>query len=279
VSIECKTRVTTLIVVGALLAPLTGRTQSSSLVAARVHCSVEADSRGGFLYRYTVENDARSAGGISKLAIDVSSPAGVTRAVDPISLSAPLPGWRAAVSADATARWEAIQDASVVLPKHTLTGFSIASHDPPALRRFVLSPHIDRDRTPIMPPGDDPGDVDRYNQDLARYLQSQTVEGVTLAPARPVADTPDAVLANLANQMSHARSLGWISNDDVARSISAKLGTARGAFSRRQIEMARNTLSALRNDVAVQSGKSLTTEAVALVDLNIQYVLQLAAKH
>jgi hypothetical protein len=30
--------------------------------------------------------------------------------------------------------------------------------------------------------------------------------------------------------------------------------------------------------VAAQSGKSLTTEAVALVDLNIQYVLQLAAK-
>jgi hypothetical protein len=42
--------------------------------------------------------------------------------------------------------------------------------------------------------------------------------------------------------------------------------------------MARSILSALRNEVAAQSGTSLTTEAVALLDVNIQYVLQLAAE-
>jgi hypothetical protein len=129
-----------------------------------------------------------------------------------------------------------------------------------------------------MSPGDDPGDVDRYNQDLARYVESQSVEGVTLTPATAVTVTPDAVLANLTNQVVRARSLGWISDDSITRSLRAKLEPARAAFSRRQFEIARNILSALRNEVAAQAGKSLTAEAVALLDVNIQYVLQLAAK-
>jgi hypothetical protein len=267
-----------LIIVGALLAPLTGWTQSPSLVAARLHVSVGIDSRGVFTYRYTVENGARSTAGIWKLAIDIALPMGVSRAGEPVVLSASPPGWRAIAGTDARAHWEANRDASLVLPKHTLAGFSITSHDPPALGRFTFSPHIDPDRAPIMSPADDPGDGDRYNQDLARYVESQSVEGVTLAPAAPVTVTPDAVLANLANQVVQARSLGWISNDSVTRSLRAKLEPARTAFSRRQFEIARNILSALRNEVAAQSGKSLTTEAVALLDLNIQYVLELAAK-
>jgi hypothetical protein len=267
-----------LIIVGPLLAPLTGRAQSPSLVAARLHASVEIDSRGVFIYRYTVDNGAHSTAGIWKLAIDISMPMGVSRAGEPVGLSAPAPGWRAIVGTDATARWEAIRDASVVLPKHTLAGFSITSHDPPALGRFTLSPHIDPDRAPIMSPGDDPGDADRYNQDLARYVESQTVEGVTLAPAAPATVAPDGVLVNLTNQVARARSLGWISNDSIMRSLRAKLEPARAAFSQRQFEIARNILSSLRDDVAAQSGKSLTTEAVALLDFNIQYVLQLAAK-
>src|SRR5207302_1250499 len=80
-------------------------------------------------------------------------------------------------------------------------------------------------------PGDDPGDVDRYNQDLARYVESQSVEGMTLAPAVPVTATPDAVLANLINHVVQARALGWISNDAIARSLRAKLESAHSALS------------------------------------------------
>jgi hypothetical protein len=267
-----------LIGVAALLAPVTGSTQSPSLVGARLHASAEIDSRGAFIYRYTVENGARSTAGIWRLAIDLSLPMGASRAGEPVGLSAPQPGWRATAGTDATAHWEAIRDTSWVLPKHTLGGFSITSHDPPALKRFTLGPHIDPDRAPIMPPGDDPGDGDRYNQDLARYVESQDIEGVTLAPAAPLTVTPDAVLANLVNQVVQARSLAWISEDSITRSLRDKLEAARAALSRRQFETARNILSALRNEVAGQSGKSLTTEAVGLLDLSIQYVLQLAAK-
>jgi len=93
-----------------------------------------------------------------------------------------------------------------------------------------------------------------------------------------VTATPETELTNLINQVVRARALSWISNDAIMRSLRAKLESARGALSRRQFEMAQNILSTLRNEVAAQSGKSLTTEAVALVNVNIQYVLQLAAK-
>src|SRR5437763_7363752 len=116
-----------LIIVGALAALFTGRTQSRSLADARLHASVDIDPRGMFIYRYTVENGARSAAGVWKLTI--SLPMGVARAGDPIGVSAPQPGWRAIAGTDATAGWEAIQDASSVLPKDTLAGFFITSHD------------------------------------------------------------------------------------------------------------------------------------------------------
>src|SRR5205807_9020454 len=209
-----------LIIVGILVVPFTGGAQSPSLAAAQLHASVEIDPRGVFTYRYTIENGAGSTAGIWKMLIRLP---GVARAGEPVGVSAPQPGWRAIVGVDATARWEAIQDASSVLPKHTLAGFSITSHDPAVIGRFTFSPHIDPDRAPVMSPGDDPGDVDRYNQDLTRYVESQSVEGITLVPAAPVAATPDAELTNLTSQVVRARALGWISNDAIARSVRAKL--------------------------------------------------------
>jgi hypothetical protein len=284
-------------------AAIMGRAQSPTVSAARLHASVQFDSHGVFVYRYTVENGAGSTEGVWKMRIDISLPPGapkpsaaglvpglgyvaessgrgsnvMTREVVPVALSAPQPGWQTTIGTDGTARWMAIKDASLIFPKQRLAGFSIASHGPPSLRQFSLGPHIDADRAPIMTPGDDPGDVDRYLQDLDRYTNSQTVVGITLGPTAPVTTTADALLASLASQVVQARSLGWISNDGVMRTLSAKLEAARTAVSRRQFETTRTVLQALRDEVAAQSGKNLTSEAVALVDVNIQYALQLAA--
>src|ERR1700682_3657545 len=118
-----------LIIVGALLVPLTGRTQSPALVAARLHASVGIDSRGVFIYRYTVENDARSTAGIWKLTIDIAWPMGVSRVGEPVGLSAPQPGWRAIVGTDATGQWEATRDAGLGLPRAIFAGLSVTSHD------------------------------------------------------------------------------------------------------------------------------------------------------
>src|SRR6185503_3461004 len=92
-----------------------------------------------------------------------------------VGLSAPQPGWRTTVGADAAARWVAVNDKSFVLPKQRIAGFSIASHGPPSLRRFTLAPHIDAERAPIMEPGDDPGEADRYKQDFDQYVESRSV--------------------------------------------------------------------------------------------------------
>ena len=286
------------------IAPRIGRAQSSPLSAARLHASVEIDPHEVFVYRYTVENGAGSTAGIGKMTIDISLPAGASKpsaiglahglgyfaelsavgrnpkAGDavPVGLSAPQPGWRTTVGTDAAARWVTVKDTSLVSPKQRLTGFSIASHGPPSLRRFTLAPHIDPDRAPIMAPGDDPGELDRYQQEFDQYVESKSVTGITLAPTAPVTVTADALLASLASQVVQARSLRWISSDAITRNLTEKLRAARAAILRRQLESSGNILRALRNEVAAQSGKTLTSEAVALVDLNIQYTLRLVAK-
>jgi hypothetical protein len=286
------------------IAPRIGRAQSPSLSAARLRASVEIDPHGVFVYRYAVENGAGSTAGIWKMTIDISLPAGASTpsasglahgagyfpepsvagknpragAAVPVGLSAPQPGWSTTVGTDATARWVAAKDTSVILPKQRLAGFSLASHGPPALRRFTLTPRIDPDRAPVMAPGDDPGELDRYKQEFDQYVESRSVVGMTLAPAAPVTVTADALLANLASQVAQARSLRWISSDAVTRSLTEKLQVARAAISRHQLESAGNILRALRTEVAAQSGKALSSEAVALVDLNIQFALPLVAK-
>jgi hypothetical protein len=265
---------------------------------------VEIDPHGVFLYKYSVENGASSTTGVSKITIDLSVPAGASMpsasglahgpgyfadpstggrnpkagAVIPVGLSAPQPGWRTTVGADAAARWVAITDKSFVLPKQRLAGFSIVSHGPPSIRRYTLVPHIDADRAPIMEPGDDPGEVDRFKQDFDHYVESRSMVGATLAPSALGKMTADDLLANLASQVAQARSLRWISNDAVTRNLTEKLQAARAAISRRQVEAAENILLGLRTEVATQSGKALTSEAVALVDVNIQYTLGLFAK-
>ncbi len=283
------------------IVPRIGRAQSPPLSAARLHASVEIDSRDVFVYRYTVENGAGSTAGISKMTIDISLPAGASRPsatglangpgyfadssalvrtfkvgeAVPVGVSAPQPGWRTTVGGDATARWVVVANANFVSPKQRLAGFSMASHGPPSLRRFTLAPYVDPDLAPVTEPGDDPGEFDRYKQEFEQYVESQSVVGITLAPTAPVTMTAEALLADLASQVVQARSLRWISSDAIARSLADKLQAARAAILRRELETSGNILRALRTEVAAQSGKTLTSEAVALVDLNIQYTLRL----
>ena len=259
-----------LMAISVAIAPRVGRAQSPSLSAARLHASVEIGPDDMFVYRYTVENGAGSTAGISKMTVDIEAA--------PIVLSAPHPGWRTTIGKDRTARWVAVKDASLVFPKQRLAGFSLSSHGPPSLRRFTLAPHIDPDRAPITPPGDDPGEEDRYQQEFDQYVESRSVAGITLAPAALVTATAEGLVASLASQVVRARALRWISSDAITRSVTEKLQEARAAILRRQFDSAGSVLRALRNEVAAQSGKTLTSEAVALVDVNIQYALRLVAK-
>jgi hypothetical protein len=290
-----------LLVLGVLIVAAIGETQSRLLSAARVHSSVQIEQNDVFIYRYTVENGAGSKAGISRMIIDISLPVGASTpsttglthgagyfaesavgrntkagATIPVGLSAPQPGWRTTVAADATARWVASDHASFVLRQQRRAGFSMASHGPPALRRFTLAPYVDPETAPVMEPGDDPGELDRYRQEFDHYVESQGVAGITLAPTAPVTLTPDGLLANLAKEVAQARTLQWISNDAIARHITESLQAARAAISRKQLDTSASILNELRKEVAAQSGKALTSEAAALVDVNIQYALRRA---
>lgn len=287
------------------IGPVLGRTQSPSLLAPRLQVSVEIDPRGVFNYRYTLENGAASTAAIWRLIIDISLPAGASRpsalglAHGPgyfvaelsgpgralttgeaiaVGLSAPQPGWRTTLGTDATARWIAVDDAARISPKQRRAGFSLASHGPPSLRRFTIAPYIDPQLAPVDPPQPDALEAERFEQEFEQYVESQSVTGLTLAPSALKAMTPDAVLANLASQVAQARTLRWISNDTITRDVADKLQSARTAIARSQMEASRKILGALRTDVAALSGKGFTSEAVALVDVNVQYVLRLLAK-
>jgi hypothetical protein len=128
-----------------------------------------------------------------------------------------------------------------------------------------------------MAPGDDPGESERYQQDLDHYIESRSLTGMTLAPSALGKVTADDVLAHLVSQVTQARSARWISSDASLRGLTDKLQAARAAISRRQLDAAGNILRGLRTEVTAQSGKTLTSDAVALVDVNIQYALRLAA--
>jgi hypothetical protein len=281
-----------------------GRTQSPSLSAPRLQASVEIDSRDVFIYRYALENGAASTAAIQKMTIDISLPAGASRlsasglAHGPgyfvaelslqsrtlttgeaiaVGLSAPQPGWRTTVGTNATARWIASNDSALIRPRQRLGGFSLASHGPPSLRRFTVAPYIDPRLAPVDPPQPDALEVERFEQEFNDYVESQSVTGFTLAPSALKAMTPDALLANLASQVAQARTLRWISNDAMTRNVTDKLQAARTAIARSQVDASGNILGGLRTEVAALSGKGFTSEAVALVDLNVQYALRLLA--
>jgi hypothetical protein len=286
--------------------PRVGQAQSRSSFAPRLLASVEIDARDMFIYRYTLENGAASTAAIWRMSIDISLPAGASTpsasgvAHGPgffvpelsapgrrtltkgeaiaVGLSAPQPGWRTTLRTDATARWIAVNDAARIPPKQRLAGFSIASHGPPSLRRFTVAPYIDPRLAPIDPPQPDALEVERFEQEFDDYVESQSVTGVTLAPSALKAMTPDAVLANLASQVAEARTLRWISNDAMTRNVTEKLQAARTSIGQNQVDASRATLAALGKEVAGLSGKGFTSEAVALVDANVQYVLRLLAK-
>jgi hypothetical protein len=287
------------------IGPVLGRTQAPSLSAPRLQVSVEIDPRDVFIYRYALENGAASTAAIQRMTIDISLPAGASRppafglAHGPgyfvaevsaqkrtlttgeaiaVGLSAPQPGWRTTLGTDATARWIAVNDAALISPKRRLAGFSLASHGPPSLRRFTVAPYIDPELAPVEPPQPDALEAERFEQEFDQYVESQSVTGLTLAPSALKTMTPDALLANLASQVAQARTLRWISNDAMTRNVTDKLQAARTAIARSQVDASGKVLRALRTEVAAVSGRGFTSEAVILVDVNVQYVLRLLAK-
>ncbi|MFL5814665.1 MAG: FIMAH domain-containing protein [Bdellovibrionia bacterium] len=160
----------------------------------------------------------------------------------------------------------------------TVSGFSFKSSGLPTI---VDAKFSGRARNRYFVPGDDDSpSVDQsfdriYSQLKAQYPNSfiDTVSLKTLGPVNPPA-TFDAAgsIRNLITLVNQSRAQGWIDNDGIANSLTAKLNTALSKATS-DPKTAKNVLGAFLNDVQAQNGKHLSSEAYALLYFNGQYVV------
>jgi hypothetical protein len=195
-----------------------------------------------------------------------------TPAMIPVALNGP-PGWLTTVSVSGTASWIAGSDGAAIVTGGTGIGYQITSPGPPAIRQLTAAADYDIDTLPITPPND-PGDLPRYDKDLATALVNFRAHVLTVAPTAPPANfQPDRFLQTIQSYKEQALKQGWIDNDGVANSLDVKLNAALAALQAQDTNTAKNVLNALLNEVEAQAGKHLSTEAVALLQFNTQYLL------
>lgn len=96
----------------------------------------------------------------------------------------------------------------------------------------------------------------------------------TVGPV-PTPSNPDAnqFLQTIIGYKEQAIQQGWIKNQGIGNSLDTKLNAASASLARGDNKAAVNQLNALLNEVNAQAGKQLSPEAVALLQLNTQYLI------
>jgi hypothetical protein len=95
-----------------------------------------------------------------------------------------------------------------------------------------------------------------------------------VGPTAPPADFRLAdFLQTIISYKEQAIQLGWIKDRGIGISLDAKLNAAQASLSRGDNRAATNQLSALLEEVDAQAGKQLSSEAVALLKFNTQYLI------
>jgi FIMAH domain len=290
-------RTSSLFVVMGLTSAASGQ-QLPLLQAVTVQSNV--NSAGSvFIYSYTVGNTPPNVAPVSKVDVDITLPTGGanlsadglqngqgfivniadtvrhdprTPAMIPVALSAP-PGWLATVSVGGTASWIARSDDAAVVVGGSTSGYQIASPGLPAIRQLTVEADYDVNALAIIPPTD-PGDLPRYNKDLAAAVKNFRTTAFAVAPtAPPVNFQPIQFLQTIEDYKEHALKQGWITSPGVANSLDVKLNAALAALQEQDTITAKKILNALLNEVEAQDGKHLTSEAVALLQFNTQYLI------
>lgn len=274
------------------------RAMNAPKVSASIRSEVH-DSNGVFSYYYTLTNDRLSTSSIWTLSIDISRDAGTlvlsknglndgpcvvsdlsttiesspsTAPIVPVTLDCPS-GWLASLSAPGTASWAGIDETSLIHAGQVLDGYQIRSQGLPGLRSFRLEPHLNIADISLTPP-DGPAGLDRYQSELQTFIDNASTLGITVAPTAPPADfQPVQFLQTIQNYKEQSFKQGWITNAGVANSLDVKLNAALAALQAQDIATAKNVLNALLNEIQAQNGKDLTSEAVALLEFNTQYLL------
>ena len=190
----------------------------------------------------------------------------------PVALDGP-PGWLETVSVSGTASWIARSDGTSIIAGASANAYNITSPGLPGIRQLTAAADYDVDTLPVAPPKD-PSDLSRYNSDFGAILSNFKFIQLTVGPTAPPADFRSLeFLQTIQSYKEQALRLGWIDNLGIANSLDSKIIAARQAVQAGDNGAARNILNALLNEIEAQSGKHLTSEAVALLKFNTLFLI------
>ena len=293
-------RVVLFITLGLMCSPGYAQQPAPFLRLVTLRANIEVNAGSDILsYSYTVTNSELSAGSVWAIEIDISEQTGgvnlsaqglvngpgflgqISQAVQesssavpvvPVGLQAP-PHWRVGPSVNGHVVWNAAAAQAFIAPRGSMTGYQMLSRGLPAIRHFVAKPYLDVETLPIRPPFG-PNDLARYEQDLATLETSVEAEGESIGPTAPPANfVAQDFLKTLQSYKKQALQQGWIKNAGIANSLDAKLNAAQASLTRGNTGAAKNQLNAFLDEVVAQTDKQLTSEAVALLRFNAQYLI------
>lgn len=269
-----------------------------TLKDVQVRVAVSQSSGGIFTFSYTITNPPTNTGQIRAfILIDVTRPTSSANvgsegivsgprfneillptilaelaqkgiAIVPVGLFSPE-NWFSGLTTDGEASWGSEDEPFRIKLGQTLSGFEMTSRGLPGIRGFRVKPGI---------PEEFLANEDAPPEEIARVETrnaSLSFRGTTLGPtAPPAVFVAGDFLSHLMGLKEEAAKQGWITNLGVANSLDVKLTAAQRALTRGQTTTAKNTLNALLNEVAAQTGKkALTPEAVALLTFNTEFLL------
>src|SRR5580765_8478959 len=203
---------------------------------------------------------------LAKLNAKVSNPTRLrTETVVPFGQEVP-PGWNGGLARDCTAVFAKGEKGQSIPPSASLGGFRLISFGVPTVRDVEIMPwwvHIVPDHDKVT--GAEMQAAGRVEQDIV-------VRSATLGPSGVAHGSP-AHWNQLRDDLARAVKLGWIVDQGLAQNLTSQLASARAAFDARDFAAARSRLQALLAAAARSTSGKATPEALGLVSLNVQSLL------
>lgn len=252
-----------------------------------------------YTYSYSARNSSTSTGSVWTIGLDITQPIGgeplnstglangdgfledTAKAVAdrpeavptiPIAGKAPV-GWICSVPIDGRVVWGAESQNALIPPGGATGGYELTSRGLPGIRAITAEPFIDLAQLAILPPSG-PSDLKRYDVQSADLQASVRFAAMTVGPTAPPATFGSKdFLRTIIHYKEQALSRGWIKDQGIGISLDAKLNAASASLARGDAKTAVNELNALLHEVDAQAGKQLSSEAVALLKFNTQYLI------
>lgn len=222
--------------------------------------------------RYGISAPGSVTGTVGFFRINLSGGCAIANDLASQTTLASPEGWSGNIVPGIEINWFGVP-ASQVRGGQTLGGFSITANGLIGRCPFQLQPIVDTTLLGIADPEAD-ADLEAYYSQTQAALAALSVSGTTIGPvpAPPVFDRIGS-LRSLLTEIDETYSLGWITNRGIQNSFTAKLRTALNALERGNIATATNVLGAFIHEVEAQAGKHLSPQAVVLLKVNTQYLI------